>query len=87
MAKRLNGIVTKNVMQDTVLVEVTRKTPHPLYRKLLKRTKSFKADTTEVKANMGDNVIIVETRPLSKDKHFKIEKVVTAKNAAKEAVK
>ncbi len=79
MAKRLNGIVVKADMKDTVLVEVTRKTAHPMYKKLLTRTKSFKADTKEVKAGVGDHVSIVETRPLSKDKHFKIEKVLKEK--------
>lgn len=85
MAKRLNGIVTKGGMTDTVLVEVTRRTPHPLYRKLLTRTKTYKADTRDVKAGVGDQVTIIETRPLSKDKHFKIEKVTTAKQTKGEA--
>jgi len=79
MAKRLNGIVIKAEMKDTVLVEVTRKTAHPMYKKLLTRSKSFKADTKEVKASVGDHVSIVETRPISKDKHFKIEKVLKEK--------
>jgi small subunit ribosomal protein S17 len=79
MAKQLNGIVVSSDMKDTVIVEVTRKVAHPIYKKLLKRTKKFKADTREVKAAVGDQVSIVETRPLSKDKHFKIGKVLVAK--------
>ena len=79
MAKQLNGVVIKAEMKDTVIVEVTRKTAHPIYKKLLKRTKKYKADTKEVNASVGDQVAIVETRPLSKDKHFKIGKVLAAK--------
>lgn len=79
MAKRLKGIVIQEGMQDTVVVEVTRRTPHPLYKKLLTRSSTFKADTKEVKASIGDTVVIVETRPISKDKHFKIEKITEEK--------
>jgi small subunit ribosomal protein S17 len=83
MAKRLNGIVTKVSTQDTVIVEITRRVAHPLYKKLLTRTSRFKADTKDVQAGLGDEVIIAETRPLSKDKHFKVEKVVSTKGGAK----
>lgn len=77
MNKVLTGIVLKDGGNNTVIVEVTRKTPHPLYKKLLKRSKKYKADTKEVAAKKGDTVQIVETRPISKDKHFKILAVVT----------
>ena len=53
-----------------VIVEVTRKTPHPLYKKLLKRSKKFKVATNGMSATVGDRVSIKETRPISKDTHF-----------------
>jgi small subunit ribosomal protein S17 len=77
MAKQLKGVVVKIDMKDTALVEVTRKVAHPMYRKLLKRSKKYKADTTEVKVGVGDTVNIIETRPLSKDKHFKVASIVS----------
>ena len=83
MAKRLNGVIVKVGMKDTVVVEITRRTPHPLYRKLIKRSSTFKADTKEVNAALGDTVTIVETKPISKDKHFKIEKVLQEKAGKK----
>jgi len=70
--KILEGIVIATKMQDTVIVEVTRRTPHPLYKKLLKRSKKFKADTKGVTVTVGERVKIVETKPVSKDKHFKV---------------
>lgn len=81
MAKRFSGIVLRAGMTDTVIVEVTRKIAHPMYKKLLKRTKTFKADTKENKASVGDTVSIIETRPISKDKHFKIEKILVSGKA------
>lgn len=72
MAKVLSGKVIANKMQNTAVVEVTRFVPHKLYKKLLKRSKNFKVDTTGVEVTVGQAVKIVETKPVSKDKHFKI---------------
>ncbi len=73
--KTFSGKIVSTKMQNTAVVEVTRRTPHPLYKKLLKRSKKFKADTTGQKVTVGDTVIIAETKPISKDKHFKILEV------------
>ena len=70
MAKILTGKVVTTAMQGVVVVEVTRKTPHPLYKKLMKRSKKFKVATNGQSVAIGDRVQIRETRPLSKDTHF-----------------
>ena len=72
MAKTLNGIVVSTKMQNTVVVEVSWKRPHPLYKKLLKRSKKFKVDPNGQTVNVGDKVTIIETKPIAKDKHFKL---------------
>lgn len=75
MAKVLEGKVVSNKMQKTIVVEVVRRTPHPLYKKLIKRSKKFLADSGEKTYNVGQIVKIVETRPLSKTKRFKVMEV------------
>ena len=73
----LTGKVTSVKMQDTILVEVTRRVPHPLYKKLLKKSKQFKVDTKgQEKVEVGETVKIVETKPISKTKYFKVLEVV-----------
>lgn len=72
MAKVLEGKVVSNKMTKTVVVEVVRRTPHPLYKKLIKRSKKFLADSGEKTYEVGQIVKIVETKPLSKTKHFKV---------------
>lgn len=76
MKKTFDGIVVLVKMQNTAVVEIVRKTPHPMYKKLLKSSKKYKADFQGIEVSTGDTVRIVETKPLSKDKHFKIEKVL-----------
>lgn len=75
-AKVLVGKVTSVKMQDTILVEVTRRVPHPLYKKLLKVSKQFKVDVKgQDVPEVGKTVKIVETKPISKTKHFKLLEV------------
>jgi small subunit ribosomal protein S17 len=81
MAKTLNGKVVSVKMQGAVVVEVTRRVPHPKYKKLLKRSKKFKAVVNDQVVGVGDVVTITETRPLSKDIHFAVSSVVTTKGA------
>ncbi len=57
-------------MQNTVIVEVTRRVAHPLYKKLLKRTSNFKVDTAGQTVHVGDMVAMKQTRPLSRGKFF-----------------
>lgn len=74
--KSYRGKVVSTKMNKTVLVEVSRTTVHPLYKKVLRRTKKYKADAGEFTVNLGDSVVIVETRPISKNKFFKIKEIV-----------
>lgn len=70
--KMLIGEVVSNKMHKTVVVEVERKIQHPLYKKVLKRRKRFKAASNTFELVLGDVVKIVETRPVSRDTHFKV---------------
>ena len=72
MKKILNGKIVSLKGQDTVVVEVTRKVAHPLYKKLMKKTKRFKADSKGQILNLGDRDKIISVRPISKDKFFKV---------------
>lgn len=74
MKKILKGKVVSLAMQKTAVVEVTLKRPHPLYRKLVTKQKRYKADTKEVAVSVGDTVFIEETRPMAKEKHFRIQR-------------
>ena len=70
--KIFEGKVVSVKMQNTVVVEVLRQVPHPLYKKILKRTKKHQADAAGHTILLGDRVKIVEVRPISKEKHFKV---------------
>lgn len=69
--KTLTGVVVSDKMQKTVVVSVTRYEKHPKYKKYLKISKKYKAHD-EANHKVGDKVTIIETRPISKDKHFKV---------------
>lgn len=75
MSKTLDGIVVSTKMSNAAVVEVTRKVPHPKYKKLLKRSKKFAAVLNDHKVAIGDAVTITETRPISKTVHFVVSKV------------
>lgn len=70
--KVLAGTVVSDKMKDTIVVSVDRFEKHPKYDKFVKTTKKFKAHDAGNTAKIGDKVQIVETRPISKDKHFKL---------------
>lgn len=70
MAKILQGKVVSNKMTGTIIVEVERLIPHPLFKKLLRRGRRFKVATNGQKVEIGAIVKIAETRPVAKDKHF-----------------
>lgn len=72
----LKGIVVAGGMDKTVVVSVSRFVKHPLYGKFYKVSKKYKAHDEENKCKVGDNVEIVETRPISKDKRFKVTRTV-----------
>ncbi len=73
--RRMTGVVTSNKMQKTVVVEITRSYRHPLYKKVVHRSKRVKAHD-EIGCQIGDKVQIVESRPLSRDKRWVVETIV-----------
>lgn len=72
------GIVVSDKMDKTIVVKIERKAKHPLYGKTVKITKKYKAHDEENVAKVGDKVMITETRPLSKDKRWRLVEVVEA---------
>ncbi len=70
--KTLKGTVVSDKMDKTVVVAVTRFVKHPKYQKFLKITKKFKAHDENNAHKAGEKIEIVQTRPISKDKHFKV---------------
>jgi small subunit ribosomal protein S17 len=73
--RRMTGVVTSNKMTKTVVVEISRKFRHPLYRKVVHSSKRVKAHD-EIGCQIGDQVEIVESRPLSRDKRWVVENIV-----------
>ena len=74
--KRLVGRVTSDKMDKTVVVTVERLSRHPLYGKVVKRARNFKAHNADNQAKSGDFVRIVETRPMSHDKRWTVEAIL-----------
>ncbi|MGN0664410.1 MAG: 30S ribosomal protein S17 [Negativibacillus sp.] len=70
------GTVVSDKMDKTVVVAVKDNVKHPLYKKIMKRTITFKAHDEENACRIGDKVQVMETRPLSKDKHWRVVKVI-----------
>jgi small subunit ribosomal protein S17 len=70
------GKVVSNKMQKSIVVAIERKVPHTLYRKYFKRTTKFMAHDEKQEANIGDVVKIMETRPLSKQKRWRLVEIV-----------
>jgi small subunit ribosomal protein S17 len=70
------GVVVSDKMQKTVVVAIERRYPHPVYGKMVTRTKRVKAHDEENTAKSGDTVRIMETRPLSKDKRWRVVEIV-----------
>ena len=70
------GIVSSNKMDKTITVAVESDKRHPLYGKVYKTTKKFKAHDENNECNIGDTVEIMETRPLSKDKYFRLVRII-----------
>ncbi|MEN9447022.1 MAG: ribosomal protein [Bacteroidota bacterium] len=70
------GVVTSNKMDKTITVAVVRKLKHPKYGKFLKKTKKFHAHDEKNECNIGDTVKIMETRPLSATKRWRLVEIV-----------
>lgn len=74
--KSLVGVVVGDKMDKTVVVNVTRIRNHPRYEKPIKRNSKFKAHDSENQCNVGDRVLIVESKPISKTKRWRVSKVL-----------
>ena len=70
------GIVSSNKMDKTIVVSILDSVKHPLYKKVIKRTVKFKAHDENNECRKGDRVMIMETRPLSKDKRWRLVRII-----------
>lgn len=70
------GIVSSDKMDKTIVVSIKDSVKHPLYKKVIKRTVKFKAHDENNECGIGDRVRVMETRPLSKDKRWRLVEIV-----------
>ncbi|MBI2613754.1 MAG: mitochondrial small ribosomal subunit protein uS17m [Candidatus Levybacteria bacterium] len=76
MKRIFDATVISLKMKNTAIVAITRRFPHPLYKKLIKKDNKVAADISTFAPHVGDKVKIAETKPISKTKHFKIMEVI-----------
>jgi small subunit ribosomal protein S17 len=74
--KKMVGTVTSDKMDKTVVVRVERLVPHEVYKKYVRRRENFKAHDEKNEFRVGDRVEIVETRPMSKDKRWRVARLI-----------
>ena len=74
--KTRTGVVVSDKMDKTIVVAIKPKVRHPLYGKMVNRTRKFKAHDEQNQCGIGDTVRIMETRPLSKDKRWRLVEVI-----------
>ena len=74
--KRLVGVVTSDKMEKTVIVMVNRLVLHPVYKKYVRKRKKIKAHDEQNQCHMGDKVLLIETRPLSREKRWRVKEVL-----------
>ena len=80
LRKTRTGVVVSDKMDKTVVVAIKERVKHPLYGKIVNRTKKFQVHDENNQCGVGDKVRVMETRPLSKDKHWRVIEIVdTAK--------
>ena len=76
LRKTRTGLVVSDKMDKTVVVAIIDNVRHPLYKKIVKRTVRLKAHDENNECRVGDRVSVMETRPLSKDKHWRLVEVI-----------
>ena len=76
LRKTRTGKVTSNKMDKTIVVAIENRVKHPLYKKVVKSTYTLKAHDENNECNIGDTVKVMETRPLSKDKRWRLVEIV-----------
>ena len=74
--KTLVGVVTSDKMEKTVIVRVNRLVLHPIYKKYVRKRKKIKAHDEKKQCHMGDKVLLIETRPLSREKRWRVKEVL-----------
>ena len=74
--RQIEGVVTSDKMEKTVVVKIEHRILHPVYKKYVKRTVTYKAQNPENEAKLGDKVRIQETRPLSREKRWKVVEIL-----------
>ena len=74
--KTLIGLVASDKMSKTIVVEVTRRMMHPIYKKYINRRSRYKAHDETNECHVGDRVLIEECRPLSKDKRWRVKQIL-----------
>ena len=70
------GMVVSDKMEKTIVVEIKERVRHPLYGKIMNQTSKLKAHDEENACGIGDTVRVMETRPLSKDKHWRLVEII-----------
>ena len=76
LRKERIGVVVSNKMQKSIVVEIERREKHPIYGKFIKKTNRFMAHDEKEECNIGDTVRIMETRPLSKRKRWRLVEII-----------
>jgi small subunit ribosomal protein S17 len=74
--KTRSGVVVSDKMDKTIVVEIRSRVRHPLYGKIMNRTTKLKAHDEKNECGMGDTVLVMETRPLSREKHWRLVQVL-----------
>lgn len=76
LRRTITGKVVSDKMDKTIVVAIVRNIKHPLYKKIMKRTKKFKAHDENNECRIGDTVKLMETRPLSKEKRWRLVSII-----------
>ena len=76
LRKERIGVVASTKMDKTIVVVIERRTKHPIYGKFVKKSTRFFAHDEKNECNIGDTVRIMETRPLSKNKHWRLVEII-----------
>ena len=76
MRKTRTGVVSSDKMDKTIVVTISQQVKHPLYGKIVKRTYKLKAHDEDNECGIGDRVLIMETRPLSRDKRWRLVQII-----------
>jgi small subunit ribosomal protein S17 len=85
LRKERTGVIVSDRMQKTVVVTVERTVTHPKYKKILRRRSNVKAHDETNQCRIGDRVLIVECRPLSRDKRWRVSKILEQAKTMEEA--